>query len=114
MGENEYGESGHLSIFTLLKPLMMLLKYNFFSGLHFYILTKDTDSMLGPCSSDFFKVKTLLNNAFNGSITRYFASSPHLREISYAGGLDPQCLPVKKFGNKIYPRFVLSFLKANV
>ena len=29
-GENEYGESGHSSIFTLLKHLMMLLKYNFF------------------------------------------------------------------------------------
>ena len=36
-GENEYGESGHLSIFTL-------LKYTFFraSCLH---LTKDTDTM---------------------------------------------------------------------
>ena len=44
MGENEYGESGHLSIFTLLKHLMMLLKYNF-SGLHFLHLTKDTDNM---------------------------------------------------------------------
>ena len=30
MGESEYGKSGHLSIFTLLKALMMLLKYNFF------------------------------------------------------------------------------------
>ena len=30
----------HLSIFTLLKHLMMLLKYNFFSGLHFYTLPK--------------------------------------------------------------------------
>ena len=30
MGGNEYGESGPLSIFTLLKHLMMLLKYNFF------------------------------------------------------------------------------------
>ena len=28
-GGNEYGESGHLSIFTVLKHLMMLLKYNF-------------------------------------------------------------------------------------
>ena len=25
-GENEYGEFGHLSIFTILKHLMMLLK----------------------------------------------------------------------------------------
>ena len=31
-GENEYGKSGHLSIFTLLKHFMMLLKYNFFQG----------------------------------------------------------------------------------
>ena len=36
MGGNEYGKS----IFTLLKHLMMLLKYNFFSGLNFYILLK--------------------------------------------------------------------------
>ena len=34
------GRSGHLSIFTLLKHLMMLLKYNFFSGLNFYTLPK--------------------------------------------------------------------------
>ena len=44
MGENEYGESGHLSIFTLLKHLMMLLKYNFFRA-SFLHLTKDTDSI---------------------------------------------------------------------
>ena len=44
MGENEYGESGHLFIFTLLKHLMMLLKYNFFMA-SFLHLTKDTDSM---------------------------------------------------------------------
>ena len=39
---------------------MMLLKYKFFkaSFLHF---TKDTDTM----QLKFFKVKTLLNNAFN-------------------------------------------------
>ena len=43
-GENEYGESGHLSVFTLLKQLMMLLKYNFFRPSFLY-LTKDTDSM---------------------------------------------------------------------
>ena len=35
-GENEYmHESGHLSIFTLLKHLMMLLKYNYFQGFIF-------------------------------------------------------------------------------
>ena len=35
-GENLYGESGHLSIFTILKHLMMLLKYIFFR-VSFYI-----------------------------------------------------------------------------
>ena len=44
MGENKYGQYGHLSIFTLLKHLMMLLKYKFFRVL-FLHLTKDTDSM---------------------------------------------------------------------
>ena len=39
---NEYGKSGHLSIFTSLKHLMMLLQCNI-SGLHFYTLI-DTDS----------------------------------------------------------------------
>ena len=43
-GENEYGESGHLSTFTLLKHLMMLLKYNVFKAA-FLCHTKDTDSM---------------------------------------------------------------------
>ena len=65
MGENEYGESGHLSIFTILKHLMMLLKYKFFSGLHFYTLSK----RLIACRAmqlRFFKVETLLNNAFDG------------------------------------------------
>ena len=62
MGENEYGESGHLSIFTLLKHLMMLLKYNF-SGLHFYTLPK---TLIGCRDMQLrsFKVRTLLNNAF--------------------------------------------------
>ena len=39
-----HGESSHLSIFTLLKHLMMLLKYNFFRA-SFLHLTKDTDSI---------------------------------------------------------------------
>ena len=30
MGENEYGDSSHLSIFTSLRHLMMLLKCTFF------------------------------------------------------------------------------------
>ena len=62
--ENEYGESGHLSIFTLLKHLMMLLKYNFFKA-SFAHLIKDTDSMQ---LRFFFKVKALLNNAFKGIV----------------------------------------------
>ena len=44
MGENEYGESGHLTTFTLLKHLMMILKYNFFRA-SFLNLIKDTDIM---------------------------------------------------------------------
>ena len=63
MGENEYGESGHLSIFTLLKHLMMLLKYNFFRASFLHLpktLIACRDMQL-----KFFKVKTLLNNAFN-------------------------------------------------
>ena len=43
MGGNEYGESGHLTIFTLLKHLMMLLKYNVFRA-SFLHLIKDTDA----------------------------------------------------------------------
>ena len=34
IGGNEYGESGHLYIFTSLKHLMMLFQYKF-SGLHY-------------------------------------------------------------------------------
>ena len=44
MGQNEYGNSCHLSIFTFLTFLMMRLKC-FFSGLHFENLIKDTDNM---------------------------------------------------------------------
>ena len=63
MRKNEYGESGHLSIFTLLKHLVMLLKY-FFSGLHFYTLPK-TLIACRDMQLRFLKGKTLLNNAFN-------------------------------------------------
>ena len=63
MGDSEYGESGYLSIFTLLKALMMLLKYKFFSGLHFYILPK-TLIACRAIQLIFFKVETVLNNAF--------------------------------------------------
>ena len=44
MGESEYGKSGHLSILTFLKRLVMLLKYNYFRA-SFLHLTKDIDSM---------------------------------------------------------------------
>ena len=73
MGKNEYGESGHLSILTLLKHLMMLLKYNFFSGLNFYTLPK-TLIACRAMQLRFFKVKTLLNNAFNPILTGLFES----------------------------------------
>ena len=41
-GGNEYmyGESGHLCIFTLLKHLMMLLKYSFFRASFLHTLPK--------------------------------------------------------------------------
>ena len=52
MVENEYGKSGHSSVFTSLKNLMMLVKCNFFQG---FIFTPYTDST-------FLKAK---NNAFN-------------------------------------------------
>ena len=59
------GHSGHLSIFTLLKHLMMLLKYNF-SGLHFYTLPK-TLIPFRTMQLRFFLSETLLNNAFKVS-----------------------------------------------
>ena len=63
MGENEYGISGHLHIFALLKHLIIAFKVFFFSGLHFYTLSQT----LVACSVlqfRFLKVETLLNNAF--------------------------------------------------
>ena len=50
------GHSGHLFIFTLMKHLMMLLKYNLFrpSVLH---LTKDNDTIKDHAAQTFFKVK---------------------------------------------------------
>ena len=62
MGENENGKSGHLSIFTSLKQLIMLLKGNFSRAL-FYTLSK-TLITCRPMQLRFFKVETLLNNAF--------------------------------------------------
>ena len=58
----QYDKFGHLSIFTLLKHLMMLLKCNF-SGLHFYTLLK-TLIACRAMQLRYIKVETLLNNAF--------------------------------------------------
>ena len=57
------GHSGHLSIFTLLKYLMMLLKYKFFRA-SFYALPK-TLIPFRTMQLRFLKSETLLNNAFN-------------------------------------------------
>ena len=43
-GKWVHGESGHLSIFTVLKHLMMLLKYNVFRA-SFLHITRNNDSM---------------------------------------------------------------------
>ena len=65
MGRNEYGISGHLPIFAFLKHLMLLLRCNSFRASFLYLI-KDTDSMYRDMQLRyFFRVKTLLNNAFN-------------------------------------------------
>ena len=51
MGGNEYGKSSHWSIFTLLKHLMMLLKYNFFRAS--FVHLKDTDIMYSRAAQIF-------------------------------------------------------------
>ena len=65
MGKNEYGGSGHLSIFTLLKHL----KFDAFEVLFFqgFIFTPIPKTLIACRAMQFrfFKVKTLLNNAFN-------------------------------------------------
>ena len=63
MGRNEWDKSGHLSIFTSFKHLMVLFGAIFFRA-SFYTLSKT----LIACRNmqlNFLKVKTLLNNAFN-------------------------------------------------
>ena len=60
MGGNEYGESGHLSIFTLLKALNDAFEVQFFSGLHFYTLPKTLIACRAMQLRFYFKVKTLL------------------------------------------------------
>ena len=44
MWEEEYGKSGHLSIFTSLKQTMVLLRCNFFKASCLYLIIKDTGS----------------------------------------------------------------------
>ena len=53
VGRNEYGKFGHLSIFTSLKHLIMLLECNFSQGFMF-IKDADTDSMQGHAAQIFF------------------------------------------------------------
>ena len=53
----------HVNVFSLFEALNGAFEVQFFSGLHFYTLSKTLIAC--TCSSDFFKVKTLLNDAFN-------------------------------------------------
>ena len=62
MGGNEFGKSGHLSFFTYLKHLMLAFEVQF-SGVHFHTLSK-TLITCRDMQLRFFKVETLLNNAF--------------------------------------------------
>ena len=52
MGRHEQDKSCHLSIFTSLKHLMVLLRCNF-SGLHFCTLSKTLVAYIGTRNSDF-------------------------------------------------------------
>ena len=52
-GGNEYGTSGHFSIFTVVKHLVMLLKCNFVRSLFLHLI-KDTDKMKGHAAQLFF------------------------------------------------------------
>ena len=56
-GGNDCGKSGHLSIFTSLKHLMVLLRCIFFSGLRFYTLSKTLISCKGHTAQIFLKRK---------------------------------------------------------
>ena len=63
IGDSRHKKLMSKTIFTLLKHLMMLLKSNFFSGLHFHTLSKTLIACKGSCSSD-FQSGILLNNVF--------------------------------------------------
>ena len=72
VGRNESDKSGHLSIFTSLKPLMVLLRCKFFKA---SCLLYITDSMYGQSTQILFYEKTLLSNAFKGIPTHLQAGS---------------------------------------
>ena len=55
MGENEYGKSGHLSIFTYFKHLLLKLIFR----ASFLCLIQDTDSMYGH-AAQIFKSKNIV------------------------------------------------------
>ena len=67
MGRNEYGISGHLHIFAFFEALNGAFEVQFFSGLHFYTSSK-TLITCRCMQLRFFKVKTLLNNAFKSNV----------------------------------------------
>ena len=75
MGGNEYGKSGHLSIFTSLKHFLMLLKCN--SGLHLSNTLSKTLITFRDMQLRFFKVEILLR-PFNPLSTR-----PHQDVVWY-------------------------------
>ena len=60
MGGNEYGKSGHLSMFTALKHLMMLLKEQHFQYFIFIYTLSKTLITCRDMQLKFFKVETLL------------------------------------------------------
>ena len=62
MGGNEYGKSGHLSIFVFFKAFNDAFEVQFFRA-SFYTLSK-TLIACRAMQLRFLKVETLLNNAF--------------------------------------------------
>ena len=60
----EMSQSSHLSLIVhSSEALIDAFEVQFLSGFHVYTLSKTLIACIGPCSSDFFKVETLLNNA---------------------------------------------------
>ena len=60
MGRNEQDKYGHLSIFTSLKHLMVLLRCNFFSGLNFKTISK---TLIGH-AAQIFKSENIVENGW--------------------------------------------------